>query len=1090
MRLVLRLAAVCLAAVCLAAAGLPGAALAQQSFTAFESGPVRPLALSPDGTRLFAVNIPDNRLEIFRVGSGGIAREASVPVGLEPVAVAARTNTEVWVVNHLSDSISIVDVGATPPRVVRTLIVGDEPRDVVFAGPASGGFRTRAFVTAAHRGHQRPNQADPPLVSPQLTTAGVGRADVWVFDATNLGATLEGTPLTRIVLFADTPRALAVSPDGATVYAAAFHSGNKTATVNEGAVCNDNTPNGVVGGPCTVNGVSFPGALPLPETNAFNQIRPEAGLVVRHDGTNWVDELGRNWNDAIRFTLPDRDVFRIDASASPPVESGSAFTGVGTILFDMAVNPASGVVYVTNTEARNEVRFEGPGFTPPAFVTTTVQGRLHEARISVLSGATTTPRNVNAHIDYGVRPAPAGTRDKSLATPLGIAVNAAGSELYVAGFGSGKIGIYPAASVENGAYTAGNFTGGVLVPVSGGGPSGIVVDEARNRLYVATRFDNGVSVVDRASQSETFHVTLHDREPAVVKNGRPVLYDANLSSSNGEASCASCHVFGDLDSLTWDLGNPHDATLDNQNPFRLGPLIGFVDFHGMKGPMTTQTLRGLANHGPMHWRGDRSGANDPGGSALDENAAFNRFIGAFEGLLGKESPLAPSTMQQFADFMLSVEPPPNPIRALDGTLNAQQQAGRNRYFGAATDGGLNCNGCHVLNPGQGFFGTDGLSSFEGEPQHFKIAHLRNAYQKVGMFGFPNMAPALASSTGFLGDQIRGSGFLHDGSIDTVARFLSAAVFGINATEEAQLEAFSHAFDTVFAPIVGQQVTLTSANAAVANPRVDLLIARAGTSWVRADHNNTPVPNERECELVVKGNVLTGPDAGARGWARQSGGAFLSDRNTSYTDAQLRALAGTPGQELTYTCFPPAFTAGATGQRAGIDRDEDTVLDGLDNCPAFPNAGQADGDADGAGTGCDNCGSKANASQSDLDADGAGDLCDNACGFGATTLGGVTPATAPAGSWIDLTATGVGPSVQVHIAGVPVPLYQQNGAFGAQVPASLAPGAYLVEVVNPEGCRSQEVVSVTVTTPGGGCGLTGIEALVGLAALRAARRLRA
>lgn len=75
---------------------------------------------------------------------------ASVPVGLEPVAVAARTNDEVWVVNHMSDSISVVDVSASPPRVVRTLLVGDEPRDIVFAGSPQ-----RAFITTAHRGQHR-----------------------------------------------------------------------------------------------------------------------------------------------------------------------------------------------------------------------------------------------------------------------------------------------------------------------------------------------------------------------------------------------------------------------------------------------------------------------------------------------------------------------------------------------------------------------------------------------------------------------------------------------------------------------------------------------------------------------------------------------------------------------------------------------------------------------------------------------------------------------------------------------------------------------------------------------------------------------
>src|SRR5262249_3552720 len=109
------------------------------SFTTFESGQVRPLAMSPDGTRLFATNTPYHRLEIFTVSAGGLSHTGSVPVGLEPVAVAARSNTEVWVVNHLSDSISIVDVGASPPRVTRTLLVGDEPRDIVFAG--SGGTR-------------------------------------------------------------------------------------------------------------------------------------------------------------------------------------------------------------------------------------------------------------------------------------------------------------------------------------------------------------------------------------------------------------------------------------------------------------------------------------------------------------------------------------------------------------------------------------------------------------------------------------------------------------------------------------------------------------------------------------------------------------------------------------------------------------------------------------------------------------------------------------------------------------------------------------------------------------------------------------
>src|SRR5262245_57626564 len=96
---------------------LATAGAARAAFVTFESGQVRPLALSPDGTRLFAVNTPDARLEIFDVTAGGLTHRESVPVGLEPVAVAARSNDEVWVVNHVSDSVSVVEIGPPAARV-------------------------------------------------------------------------------------------------------------------------------------------------------------------------------------------------------------------------------------------------------------------------------------------------------------------------------------------------------------------------------------------------------------------------------------------------------------------------------------------------------------------------------------------------------------------------------------------------------------------------------------------------------------------------------------------------------------------------------------------------------------------------------------------------------------------------------------------------------------------------------------------------------------------------------------------------------------------------------------------------------------
>jgi DNA-binding beta-propeller fold protein YncE/mono/diheme cytochrome c family protein len=898
---------------------------AMGSFATFESGQVRPLTLSPDGTRLFAVNTPDDRLEIFSVSGGTLTHTGSVAVGMEPVAVAARNDDEVWVVNHLSDSVSVVDVSSTPPHVVRTLLVGDEPRDIVFAGPTDvNGDFTRAFITTARRGQNVPGSV-PPL----LTTEGTPRALVWVFDTTNLGATLEGVPEKILELFGDTPRALAATADGSTVYAAVFHSGNQTTTVGEGVVCNGgsgaaacNVGGGggdgvhVTGG---LTGNQVPGGLPAPNQNFQLVTGPETGLIVKFNENTgiWEDQLARNWTNGVRFNLPDLDVFEIDADAGTPAEVAN-FAHVGTVLFNMLVNPSNGKIYVTNTEARNEVRFEGPGNSA-----TTVRGHLHEARITVIDGANVLPRHLNKHIDaqangYLTTPTEAGVKEKSLATPIGMALKSDGT-LYVAAFGSSQVGMFDTTELENDTFVP---NAADHIELSGGGPTGLALDEANHRLYVLTRFDNAVKVVNTDTNTEILaqQRPLHNPEPAEVVNGRPFLYDARFTSSNGEASCSSCHIFADFDSLGWDLGNPDEVVMTSFNP--VGPIGGQQDFHPLKGPMTTQTLRGMANHGPMHWRGDRTGA--AGGNtalAFDEQLAFEAFNVAFPGLVGRDAGQIPAAdMEAFANFILEVVLPPNPIRKLANQLTTAQANGRSIYLTrAGIDAAASCNGCHELDPSQGFFGANGTTTFENETQEFKVAHLSNAYQKVGMFGMPDV-PFINVSVAdrqHTGDQVRGFGFLHDGGIDTVFHFLTATVFigFFNDTERRDMEDFIMAFDTTFAPIVGQQATLASASGSDVGDRITLMIQRAMANFTLVGQ-----PGAKECELVVKGTV----DGEPRGYLLNAGsGMFDSDRasESPLSDAALRAKANTPGQELTYTCAPPG-----SGTRMALDRDEDGFFD--------------------------------------------------------------------------------------------------------------------------------------------------------------------
>jgi DNA-binding beta-propeller fold protein YncE len=971
-------------------------------YTLFETLQVRPLAISPDGQFLYAANTPDNRLEVFRIQGHSLQPLGSVITGLEPVAVAVRSNGEVWVVNHLSDSVSIVHVDVLGiPRVINTLLVGDEPRDIVFAGPA----QSRAFITTAHRGQDSPD--DPDLFN------NVGRADVWVFDANNPG-TGGGTRLTKIVLFADTPRALAASADGTTVYAAAFLSGNQTTSVSEDAV------NQVYPPP-----PGYPTGMPGPAFIAIGgQIvpQPTTGLVVKwkvgRDGnTHWIDAYGTIFDPFVKVTLPDQDVFAIDATANPPVQK-AAFAHVGTTLFNMAVNPKNGKVYVSNTDAHNDVRFEGhtPGFS-------SVVGNITDSRISVVDpiANTVTSNNLNSHLTHSQGTASTGSGDAtlSLAFPEGLAVTGDGKSLYVIAQGSAKLAIYDTGSLEAGSSPQPTQAGQVLL--SGGGPTGLALDEQAGLAFVLTRFDDGISIVDTGARKEIGHVQMFSPEPASVTAGRQYLYNATLTSALGDQACASCHIGGDLDGLAWDLGNPGGIPLPITQPapgypvypFQPPPtpaqlaqeavtrtvpeydvevLVGtqqaeyvFSYYQPVKGPMTTQSLRGLDNHGAMHWRGDRNGSiqqngapfldgsgnpvvsAQPNSGIFDEFNAFKSFNVAFPGLVGNSAQLSDADMSDFTNFILQVTYPPNPVRNLDNSLTPTQQAGQAFFFNQAPDGTElpvdrfhDCNGCHTLdrngNAGgtahPGFFGTSGRLTFENEPQLFKVPHLRNAYQKLGMYASsPDSILNVASVTPLNQPavSVRGFGYLHNGEISSIEQFLTPLSFlqtfvtvnlgtiqnvppnpyGIPFFNDPNdplnpaancppgvpfclsqeglalrraISSYALAFDTNLFPIVGKQITLTQDDSAAVAARIALLEAQATAG---------------QTDLVAHATYLLR----THGFTF-SGGMWTPDVSwlPPLTDAQLRSLAVFGA--VTFTAVPPG-----EGWRVGVDRDGDGYVDG-------------------------------------------------------------------------------------------------------------------------------------------------------------------
>ena len=138
--------------------------------------------------------------------------------------------------------------------------------------------------------------------------------------------------------------------------------------------------------------------------------------------------------------------------------------------------------------------------------------------------------------------------------------------------------------------------------------------------------------------------------------------------------------------LAWDLGDPQGDMLTNSAVI---PQLGVTNtsvFHPMKGPMTTQTLRGLNTLEPFHWRGDRTN--------------FTHFNIAFPGLMGS-APLSSPDMEAYRDFVNTLVFQPNPNQNLDRTLpatfaGADPRAGFTNYVVDQYVGGLTCNTCHTL----------------------------------------------------------------------------------------------------------------------------------------------------------------------------------------------------------------------------------------------------------------------------------------------------------------------------------------------------------------------------------------------------------
>lgn len=405
----------CAAPVVLAAAcTLP--ALAQTGgpsagYVNWESPQSHPIDLTPNGQTLLAVNTADARLEVYDVVGGIPTKRGSVPVGLDPVSVRARGNGEAWVVNQISDSVSIVDLASM--RVRRTILIGDEPSDVVFAGVPQKAF---VSLSIAER--------------------------VAVVDAANPGA------ITNVAIAGSQPRALTASPDGSTVYLAIFESGNHSTALPHATVSLANSPyNGQNPPPNAGNAFS-------PAKSATNGAAPRVGQIVRKDATTgqWLDGNGRNWSNFVTWDVHDHDIAVINAQTN----AVTYVNGLMNIVAGIGTAPNGDVVAV-GLESRNELHFEQ-----------NVNGVFVKCVAARLAGGAG-PGSVvdmNPHLTYASPTTGVLSRLQSVGDPRGVAIGANGVT-WTAGLGSNNVIAFGAGGARVATVNVGEGPTGLVLSTDG-----------------------------------------------------------------------------------------------------------------------------------------------------------------------------------------------------------------------------------------------------------------------------------------------------------------------------------------------------------------------------------------------------------------------------------------------------------------------------------------------------------------------------------------------------------------------------------------------------------------------------------------------
>ncbi|MEM8712757.1 MAG: hypothetical protein AAGG01_17535, partial [Planctomycetota bacterium] len=549
------------------------------------------------------------------------------------------------------------------------------------------------------------------------------------------------------------------------------------------------------------NTMSF-GTTPLPNQAGASQWAPDV-----LDGGTIYDAYDPA--SPVTSGLPDVDLVRIQPGLRGQATIEPVFRDAGTLLTAHGFEPEEGRYWMLGVAGAN-VQYDANG--EPRVTEGELRGTFARNTLmtSVLPSAGAGPTTVTANvIDLDSAGASVGSYhpDRSLPFPYALEFGGPGGMVAAASSTLSRVRLLDPSGAELAMIPPGRGSvheGETVRDLLFVGSDLLIYGQGSSDVLVWSIAGGTPDVRHRARLS-----LLSDPTPEAIQHGRSAFYDAHRSS-NWRFTCATCHPGGESDMLAW--------------PLKEG-------VHDFKDQTVTQTLKGLRETFPYHWRGER------------DLGAFN---GAFRSLLG--SPRALSSLPEadgstevadFQSFLFALRPAANPLEDLDRTppvraLVPGMPAGSDVETWGVVERGLDlfvnkarvCAQCHALPTGSvGSYHHDNTLTHERHvawnrnQETIQLTNFLQARdQRMVQVTVPDPEPG-STGTIEVDRPFLGFGFQHTGAFTSLFHFMHARFAQVltahipHATETDQIVAardmasFMRTLDTGTPPAAHRAVFL-------------------------------------------------------------------------------------------------------------------------------------------------------------------------------------------------------------------------------------------------------------------------------------------